>query len=831
MKKIAFLGMCAGMLLATSCTNDDLTFSEGDTRVNFTVGLDGGIGTRAISDGTGAHKLVYALYDKDNQLINSLPGADDNGQITKNDAFPSELKDKVTLSLAKGQTYTIVFWAQNAECTAYTTTDLTNVQVNYEGINNDETRDAFYAAYEFTVSGNEDFDVTLKRPFAQINVGVTEEDWNAAVASNINLETSKAEFEDVPNAINLLDGTVSGSENITYDFGTMPAKFTPAEDLKVKTQDEGETEATEKVYKYLSMNYILADVNVNTVSSMKFTLHPQSGQDIDVSKGLIAVPYQRNWRTNIIGRLLTGVMDFTIVIDPIYDGDYIVGDIEPVTDGVQLDEANKTYYISNQNGLIWFYKASNGVGESLTFEGYTVMLTADIDMKYIVMTAGFGNNVQFLGTFDGGNNTISNATIKVNSKSAPAGLFAKSANVKNLKLTDLLVTGHYKVGAVVGDGLCSHIDNCHVDGASLVSMPNSDNEHGNNVGGIVGYLSAEPSASVTNCSVSNTDIVGYSDLGGIVGTINGDGSNKAVVTNNSVSNVTVTANQMSKYNGTREANAGEIYGRKLSGTLKKNTSNNVTVTILAPVAPGETAEVANVPLEAISNIASTDVSEIKLNSDVEGMAVTKTGYGDPCGTVLGEGMDFDGGGNTITVTGNLYKVHVLETHGGTVKNVSFVNGERGIYTFSPTEDVVIEGVTIDGPGYGINTAEPAKFQNLKLIVRNSTVNGWTSFNGGFASAEFTNCNIGFNTKGYWQKMGYNKLYDGLIKPYITTTFSGCNFDKDVYIDLSELKSGCTVTFDQCKVNGTVITAENFTTLLQHELKADVTSISDVIIFK
>ena len=69
MNKKLFLGMfaAASMLFATSCSNDELDVvqSENEAQVTFSLGLEGGIATRAISDGTGAKKLVYAVYKLD----------------------------------------------------------------------------------------------------------------------------------------------------------------------------------------------------------------------------------------------------------------------------------------------------------------------------------------------------------------------------------------------------------------------------------------------------------------------------------------------------------------------------------------------------------------------------------------------------------------------------------------------------------------------------------------------------------------------------------------------------------------------------------------------
>ena len=65
----------AGMLLATSCSNDELDqvqSSSDQAQVTFSLGLEGGMATRAISDGTGAKKLVCAVYDANDNVIKTI---------------------------------------------------------------------------------------------------------------------------------------------------------------------------------------------------------------------------------------------------------------------------------------------------------------------------------------------------------------------------------------------------------------------------------------------------------------------------------------------------------------------------------------------------------------------------------------------------------------------------------------------------------------------------------------------------------------------------------------------------------------------------------------
>lgn len=349
MNKKLFLGMfaAAGMLLATSCSNDELDVvqSGNEAQVTFSLAAEGGIATRAISDGTGAKKLVYAVYNANGELIKTIANTDVNGQIVDNSAFDNGLTENVTITLAKGQQYTVAFWAQNPNCTAYTTTDLKNVTIDYAGLNNDETRDAFFKAETFTVTGNTEIDVVLKRPFAQINVGVYQTDWDAAVASEIEIEKSKVTIEKAATSINLLTGEVTGEETVEYGFATIPAQFDTPETLDVDLDKDG----TKEKYVYLSMSYILANDATTgyakaTLEDLDFTFAPKSGNNINFSESLNAVPVQRNWRTNIIGKILTGDVTFNITIDPIYDGEYNNGEAQPVN-------INGVYYATIQDAV------------------------------------------------------------------------------------------------------------------------------------------------------------------------------------------------------------------------------------------------------------------------------------------------------------------------------------------------------------------------------------------------------------------------------------------------------------------------------------------------
>ena len=316
MNKKLFLGVfaAAGILLATSCQNDELDAVQtgNEATVSFTLGVEGGVQTRAISDGLTADRLVYAVFDEEGNRITTI------AKVDKEAKFPTTEK----ITLAKGQTYKVAFWAQNSATSAYVLDDDMNLTIDYtNSANNDENRDAFFKTVEFTVTGSTSIDVELKRPFAQINVGVTTADWEAAVASGITVAQSSVVIKNAATELNLLDGTVSGETEVSYELANIPSD--PAI-LQVDTNGDGIKED----YNWLSMSYILPSAAPTgyekaALENVAFVF-ASNGEPIEFNQGLNNVPVQRNWRTNIVGKILTGDITFNIVIDEEFEDDHNV---------------------------------------------------------------------------------------------------------------------------------------------------------------------------------------------------------------------------------------------------------------------------------------------------------------------------------------------------------------------------------------------------------------------------------------------------------------------------------------------------------------------------
>ena len=206
---------------------------------------------------------------------------------------------------------------------------------------------------------------------------------------------------------------------------------------------------------------------------------------------------------------------------------------------------------------------------------------------------------------------------------------------------------------------------------------------------------------------------------------------------------------------------------------------------------------------------------VELTADiVDAPANTKAPYGNYYGVAQNGGV-LNGNGKTLDFNigqmhNSKYDNYGIMTSGGTIKNVTITGVFRGIVIMNPTEDIIIDNVTVGGDEdmcYGINTAEGDGKQNL--IVTNSKLMGWNSIGNAVASATFTNCTFGQGTY-------YTDVYGRLVKPYVDTVFDGCEFNSKYYIDLSALANGCTITLKNCTVNGVKLTAENYKDLIVAE---------------
>ncbi|MBR6520553.1 MAG: hypothetical protein IKT77_06195 [Paludibacteraceae bacterium] len=341
-------------LFFASCSQTEPENLSNEAEVTFTLDIENAIATRAISDGTGANQITFAIFNEDgSEIFTPKTSRTISGNQLLNGV-------EIKATLVKGNTYKACFWAQNSKCTAYSISEDMKVTINYEGLNNDETRDAFFAYTEpFTVDVNPRLRVILKRPFAQINVGSTKDDIDAITASGVKVSKSEAIIEDIPSELNLFNGNTDKPVNVNYALAAMP---------KEKLYVDTDGDSIKEEFTYLSMSYVLADT-LSSTHKMKFNFPDDNSTEvIEMATGLETVPAKRNWRTNILGNILSGDIQFRIKIDPQYEGDININNGAYYNFSEETTIENCTFVFDNNDTLATF--ASTG-GQLLTFRNVT----------------------------------------------------------------------------------------------------------------------------------------------------------------------------------------------------------------------------------------------------------------------------------------------------------------------------------------------------------------------------------------------------------------------------------------------------------------------------
>ena len=297
MKTLKYLAAAALTLLAVGCNKEQVTeVPDGQmVDVTFTAALPGEMATKAIGDGQTAKNLYVSVYENDAEKTKL--------DLDKTATF-TDLKTQVKFSLVKGKTYNFVFWAQ-AEGAPYDVTDLKNIKVkDYTTGANDEKRDAFYATRkELKVNGALTETIKLYRPFAQVNFATA--DYADAMKAGFNPAVSSFTASEAATTFDTFAEEGKDKVEVALTETEIPADV-------LKTLD-GVT------YTRLAMNYLIPvgkqgeSHNIDVAATFK----ANNGEAVTVSAP--NAPVQNNYRTNILGNLLTSQVIFNVEIVPIFN--------------------------------------------------------------------------------------------------------------------------------------------------------------------------------------------------------------------------------------------------------------------------------------------------------------------------------------------------------------------------------------------------------------------------------------------------------------------------------------------------------------------------------
>ena len=211
-------------------------------------------------------------------------------------------------------------------------TNLKDIVVNYAGYANDENRDAFTAVYSID-KVTQDFtqDVTLRRPFAQLDYVCTIEEWEKLKNATYELLGSNLIVESGAfTHYNALTGEASVPTTTPIEFAlpedylhTQSFDFLGFVTSKVNDTYQDLFTSTDGDKFWLSMNYILATPEVTNLGKTTMNIYGYKGYDPSpMPIKCNEIPIQRNHRTVVTVSDLTTQATLYININPAFNGDH-----------------------------------------------------------------------------------------------------------------------------------------------------------------------------------------------------------------------------------------------------------------------------------------------------------------------------------------------------------------------------------------------------------------------------------------------------------------------------------------------------------------------------
>ena len=306
MKKLFYSLLTIVAVMAVSSCQKEIGQGpvEDGITVNAAFSINLGAATKAFADGTSVNRLYAGIYE--------IGAADEYTWVADNADAPITISAgtaTVTFDgkIVLGKSYKVVFWAQKEGAPyvidwAKSATSGPAVTATATGAANDENRDAFFGMYETgVVTGSIDLTgspITLKRPFAQVNVLVPTSNFADASAA----VTSSMTVAQAPTVLNL--ATRATSDPADWTFSSAAIAETPFGSYS-------------NTHKYVAMNYVLVDQSA-AGAQYDVTFSVTSGTQVASDKQVTNAPLKVNGRTNIVGNIFNQNFDITvpIIIDP-----------------------------------------------------------------------------------------------------------------------------------------------------------------------------------------------------------------------------------------------------------------------------------------------------------------------------------------------------------------------------------------------------------------------------------------------------------------------------------------------------------------------------------
>ncbi len=465
MKKIMLLvSAFAGLFFAASCQQENLEPVVSGNTVTYTVQVADAVATRALGDDiTAVNELVYEVYRTKAEGVKVF--SDEDHLLYHKTAEVKNGVATIEIEFVNDQNFTVLFWAHTKDNGVYNVENLTNVTITSSDVANNVNAQAFVGR-DFVrdcVSDNNG-KVTLVRPVSQLNIATTPESLvfeaeTGETGSTVVLEGSSVKVTGLATSYNIATLSAFGATATEYEYTETAV---PNDVLTVNG----------KSYTYVAMNYVGFAPEMGTSDvTVSYVINTTEG---NIDNEILNVPVKPNYRTNIIGNLITSKTDYTITLK---DDWYTPEEVVEYWNGSEMNapqpsatDAN-VYEIEFPSELAWLAAAVNGTlpetkaaVKADSYAGKTFVLMNDIDLCGYEWTPIGSSANPFQGTFDGDGKTVKNLVVTGNNSNV--GLFGNtnSGEIKNLTVENAKVSGRLNVGVVAGQPYTSKYTNITVTG-------------------------------------------------------------------------------------------------------------------------------------------------------------------------------------------------------------------------------------------------------------------------------------------------------------------------------------------------------------------------------
>ena len=339
MKKLIFsAAVLASAFFAASCQQEMLDPQAKGTTVTYTVDVPNAIATKAIGDEiTDVDKVYFEVYRAaEVEDLTKTPVYEGDRPVTNNVAT-------FDLEFIKDQEFVVLFWAQNSALVKtdqntdgmYDINDLRAIKLVNPGASNNAAAQVFAGKDTVSdcvsaVNGN----VTLIRPVSQINVYTTTESLSFGDVT-IGLDGSTMTVAGLYHTFNVADGdaVVSNENKATFVYTEAAVPNVAADNADLT---------------YVAMNYVGFAPQAGATVTVDFTIN--TSEAVDIVHKVSNVPVKPNYRTNIVGNLISATADYNVSLDNNWAD--AGKDMEVLADGI-VENINGDYEISTAVGFAY----------------------------------------------------------------------------------------------------------------------------------------------------------------------------------------------------------------------------------------------------------------------------------------------------------------------------------------------------------------------------------------------------------------------------------------------------------------------------------------------